>query len=447
MTGGVQANEEMLRGLYRGTYPGLQFASPLCFVPIQILVQMMGYPTPYSEDDRTQAAIDEILSLMADRVPRIHRGALIVGNSWRWPRYDARSERLVWEAIPDSTVADILVDVASEEPTALLTDEMIKLSTGENNIICVQRKRRFDPDKVDVRWYGQKPASVQDYSARNVAGQLPTNFANEADEGDIRGSSVFARIIRDLKDYHDIDFRASETLARFRVKQKQKTKSLGEWLKANFGSSDPSVLADFDIADNDLVINTEGEETTYEFLPEGATAALEKALERKFWKVVEGSGIPELFWGPLATGNHASTDTQLEQAVSYATAKRKEFSGSWEALIDGSLRVLSVARMEPYAPFEMRWNRLEAISADMKSQILLRFAQSASALVNTASCTPKQLHTLWTLNFPESDPGEYEEFIKGLGEMAVHKAALGSDPFSLTEDIAAKGEKKTEDAE
>jgi len=444
MTASFQSNEPMLRGMYHGNYPGLQFASPLCFTPVNLLVQFMGYPTPKaidSADTVTQAALDYIMLTMADKVPRNHRGSFITGNSWRWPRFDSRTNSLVWEAIPDMTVQDILIDVMSENPFAILTDEMIKLSTGENQIINVQRKRRFEPDMVGVRWYGQKPANVKDYTARNVAGMLPINFPNEADEGDVRGWSVFARIIRDLKDYHDSDYRISETLTKFRPKQKQRVKNLADWL-ANNGLT-TETLSDLDIANNDFVVNIgPDEETDFDFLPEGATAALEKALERKYWKVVEGSGIPELFWGPLATGNHASTDTQLQQAVDYAIAKRKEFDNPWKALLVGSLRVLSVARGETYKDFSLEWNRLEAVSPAMKSKIMLEFAQTLNAFITSASCTEKQAYELWKLNFPESQPGTFEEWQEGIKKMIVHKQALGESYFDGLDSLNASKEKK-----
>jgi hypothetical protein len=77
--------------------------------------------------------------------------------------------------------------------------------------------------------------------------------------------------------------------------------------------------------------------------------------------------------------------------------------------------------------------------------MLLRFAQTVSALVGSAACTKKQLYALWTMLYPESDPGKYEDFITGIAEMAVHKASLGSDPMSIVEDFSAKGDKKTGD--
>jgi hypothetical protein len=444
MTSDLTANEAMLRGLYHGTWKGLQFASPLCFTPVNLLVQFMGYPTPIAEDNDTvtQAALDALMLLLADRIPRVHRGALITGNAWRYPRFDAREMSVVWEAIPDSSIADILIDVSSERAASILTDEMIKLSTGENRTIQVQRKRVFTPDVVDVRWLGQRPLNVEDYTDKNVSGMLPINFANDADEGDIRGYSIFARVIRDLKDYHDIDFRASETLAKFRVKQIQTVADPDTWQIEN-GLTSPEALAALDIADLDFVLNRKDDKTEYEFLSEGATAALEKALERKFWKVVEGTGIPELFWGPLATGNHASTDTQLQQAVDYAGSKRKEFSRPWQQSLDGMLRVLAIACGETYKPFTMGWNRLDAVSPEMRSEIFLRFAQACSALVGSATCTPKQLHTLWELNFPESKPGEFEEWRKGIGEMALHKQFVGEQYGAGLEDFnTRKGAKE-----
>lgn len=447
LTNAFVANEEMLRALYHGNAKGLQFASPLCYTPVNLMTQMMGIPTPYSADERTQKALDEITAAIgSERVTRTHRGSLIVGNCWRWPRFDSQTMGLVLESIMDSIVTDILVDVQSEQPYAILTDERIKIATGENKTVNVQRKRRFDHDMVAVKWSGEKPATVQDVTARNVAGILPVNFANDADEGELRGFSVFSRTIRDLKDYHDLDYRASETLAKFKVKQVQTVKDPAAWRKEN-GLDTAENMRDFNPAENDFVLNKENDTTAYEFLPGEATAAIDKALERKFWKIVEGSPIPELFWGPLATGNHASTDTQMQQAVDAANAKRKEFTPPWTAIYAGCLRIASVLRMENYQPFEIRWNRLDAVSPATKMQILLNFAQAMRELVNSATCTKQQLHTLWTLNFPESNPGDYETYLEGITDMAMFKQFLGEMYGSGTEDFNLSKTKDEEDGQ
>ena len=60
----LSANEELTTGLYHGTYPGLEKASPLARIPINIRVSMIGIPSFTSEDERTQDKIGEIIALM-----------------------------------------------------------------------------------------------------------------------------------------------------------------------------------------------------------------------------------------------------------------------------------------------------------------------------------------------------------------------------------------------
>jgi hypothetical protein len=438
LTGGLQANEDMLRGLYHGTWMGLQFASPLAFTPINLPVQMMGLPTPKADgdDELTQRRLNEITDAMSTAIPKINRSFLLIGTAWRFPRFDSKSMTIAWEEIPDKVVQDILIDVNTGRPVSILTDEMIRLSTGENKVALVQRKRTYTRDRIDVRWYGQRPAQAVDYSALNVAGGLPVAFAHDADENEVRGYSALSRIIRDLKDYHDTDFRVSQIMTRFVPKQVQTVDNPKTWRAENGLATDAEAAA-YDIAEEDLIINRLNEVTKYEFLAEAATAGHEKALERKYWKIVEGSGIPEIFWGLSLTGNHADGDNQVQKGVKHVDQIRDEVTAPYHELYAQSLRVLSVAYGETYKPFKMGWNELESISAETKSKILLNFAQAAAALIDKAGLTKPQLHSLWEQNFPKATPDDFKEFEAGLGEMAVHRAALGD--YALAADIAAAG--------
>jgi hypothetical protein len=114
---------------------------------------------------------------------------------------------------------------------------------------------------------------------------------------------------------------------------------------------------------------------------------------------------------------------------------RNEATASYHELYSQSLRLLSVAYSETYKPFKMSWNELESISAETKSKILLNFAQAAAALIDKAGITKPQLHSLWEQNFPKATPDDFKEFEDGLGEMAVHRAALGD--YAMAADIAA----------
>lgn len=432
------ANDEMLTGLYHGNYAGLQFASPLAYTPIAIPVNMMGVPTPVSDDEATQQMLNLIVDQMRDMFPKINRTMLLLGTAWRWPRFDSKRLELVWEPIADKAISDILVDVVSGRPTQILTDEMIRLAIGENAILNSQRKRIFTTNKVSVKWLGQKPPNANDYSLINVAGVLPIAFAHDVDEGNIRGYSALSRIIRDLKDYHDIDYRVSAIVGKYAPKQVQQVRDVGKWCENNLGSSSPDALVDYDISGNDLIINGPDELSDFKFLDEGAIGPHEKALERKFLKIVEGSGIPELFWGPLATGNNASTDKDKDQAIAYITAIREECTKAYYELFDASLRLMGIVNAQAYKPFKMGWNRLEAVSPQVKMQIFEQFANAIASMQNAATFTPNQLYDLWQANYPEIKTGTFEEFMAGLQKTAATNQFNKLDYFSGLEDIGGK---------
>jgi len=432
MEGGLQANSGLLKALYEGSYQGLQFASPLLLPPLSTIVALMGAPVPKSGDPRTQEALGEITEQMSTRFCKLHRRSLLHGTAWRYPRYDM-SHGLVWEEIPDAIVTDILVDVASNRVREIYTSEQITLRVRPNTSETLQRDRRFLPDRVAVKYnIGRYP----DYTARNVSGVLPVPFSNETDEAEIRGHSLFARVLRDLKDYHDIDFRVSTILAKFTPKQVQEVsgdsqKGVEAWLKNNTGSGSIAGLKTLDIFERDLIVNIKGKESTaFVFAPSDATAAHESALRRKFLKIVEGTGIPELFWGPLATGNHATTEEQWQQAISRVEEIRAQYAEAYRALYRGSLNVLQVARAERYAgDVEICWNRLTATSEKTKADILRSFSSAVSGMVNSGTMTLRQLYTLWNQMNPESGIGTLEEFKAELKGCADHAHYVSEDPY------------------
>jgi hypothetical protein len=447
MDGGVQANEELYRGLYHGTAKGWQFASPLCYIPINVLTIMMGYPTPVADEgpqkDATQAALNYIMSELSTRVVSTHRGSLITGNAWRWPVFNSRLAdsqgnlgAIGLDALPDAVVCDVLLDVQSGRTVSVLTDEYIRLKTGENKFLDTERKRRYDHDRVSTRWYGQRPAGVEDGVMLNVAEMLPENFATDADEGEIRGHGKFERPLRVLKDYHDLAFRKAETLSRFKVKQVQTVADPSTWRKEN-GLETDQAFAEFDAASADLILNRMNETTKYEFLSADATAAIEKAMETDFYLIVEATGMPELFWGPLATGNHASTDSDILLATEFAKSTQDEFGPHWFNILQGALRLMSIARGDRYGSFRVKWNKFSMVSPEVKSKILLAWAQAASTFINSGSCTKQQLYAMWCDLYSEYAAGTFEEFSAGMDDMGAFKQFLGEQFGAGMEDRLA----------
>lgn len=435
--GGLQANSEMLKALYEGSYQGMQFASPLCYTPIATLVALMGVPVLISNDSRTQEILDEITNEKQSHFAKLHARALLHGTAWRFPRYDM-NEGLVWEELPDHIVTDILVDIVSNKAREIYTSEQIKIRKDKNVTDAIQRDRHFTKDKIEVAY---NIGRYNDYTTRNVAGVLPVPFANEVDESDIRGHSLLARILRDLKDYHDIDYRISTILAKFSPKQVQDISNLDSWLENNFGTKKRSVLIDYDLFERDFILNlSEKEKTQYVFAPSDVTGAHEKALQRKFLKIVEGTGIPEIFWGPLATGNHATTEEQWQQAINKVDATRNQFAEAYRVLYRGSLNLMEIVNSTTYdKDFTLQWNFLEAVNERGKAEIFTKFASAVNTMAGSATITLKQLYTLWNQMYPESGIGSYEEFTKELKGMANYQHFVKMDYFSGLDDLAKEG--------
>ena len=416
MTGGQPANEELLLGIYHGIYPGLEKASPLARVPINTPVNLMGLPTPICKGDpRTQERLNQIRDSMRQEIKLINKMALLAGTSWVYPKWDNHTGKgLLWKVLRDSIVTDIMVSLATELPVAVVTDEQINVVVGENDIKTVRRKTVYTDSQVTVTHQGAMSGMVDDRTMRNTARTTPIMFANEPDDIVSRGHSLIEPVLCDFKDYHDIDYRVSETLARFRVKQIQKLKDgqgMKDW-RHNNGLDANEDFDNYDVADQDLLfVVGNDEDTRYEFLPEGATSAAEKALARLAWKVICGTETPEIFFGKAVSGNMGSFDEQMTMMVNKSKGLREGLSYSYHELFKASLLLCGIAESTNYSmDFEMDWNRLSALSEKDKADILSKFCSAVSAGVTSGAIGIKQLYQLWQLNFPDVTVGTEDEF-------------------------------------
>lgn len=444
MTGGNPANEELLLGIYHGTFPGLEKASPLARVPINTPVSLMGVPTPTSPDQKTQEKLAEIRRSMSQEIKLINKMALLVGTSWVYPKWDSRTGNgLVWKVLRDSIVTDVLVSLATELPVGLITDEQIKISVGENQTALLRRKTQYTQDTVSVTHSGAAAGLVDDRTSRNVARTPPIMFANEPDDLYSRGHSLLEPCLCDFKDYHDIDYRVSEVLSRFRVKQIQKLRDgtgMKDW-RHNNGLDADEDFANFDVADQDLLfVIGESEDTRYEFLPEGATSAAEKALERLAWKIICGTETPEIFFGKAVSGNVGSYTEQMNMMVTKVQGFRESLSWAYKELFKASLILCGIAESTTYdLNFSMGWNNLSALSEKDKAEILNKFCSSVSVGLASGAIGMNQLYQLWKQNFPEIDVGTEAQFKAELVKTGNLQQFLKQDYATGEEAITAAG--------
>lgn len=419
------ANSELTKGLYHNSFPGMKLAGSLAYAPIATPVAFMGIPVPVTDDEEQQKVIEETIEFFFSQFSSIHTQGNREGTIWVWPKYSAKLKKLLWEFIPDVVVTDIIEDIHTRELLKIITDEEIQITTDYNTVVNVRRIREFTKKKVTVKWSGSVPEGVDDESYRNPVGILPIPFANNKDAEEHRGHSDYERIIPDLKDYHDIDYAQSSMLAKFKVKQVQYFgSSVKEWLDNNGYDT----IADIEIDKTDFIMNRVDDEKTEFIFPSNAYQAYEAALKRKFKKIVEGSGMPEILWGIATDGNHASAENDMDTFIMYVKEKRQQYNDPYLQLFNASFLLLNLAGITNFVPaLKIRWNDLTAVGEKAKAEIFQLFAKGVSDLVSSAGATKEQLRKLWAELYPEITEGDQELFSTGLADMARHKQYKDAD--------------------
>ena len=415
LTEQIAANEDVTRGLWRNTYPNTRLGGSLAFAPIFVPVAMMGLPVPTSDDEATQAVLTDILNRLSHNCWMLHRICHRDGTCWVWPLYSAKEERLIWEFIPDSSVTDVIKDIYTGTVREVITNEELTVSAGENDQRVITRWRSFTREQVRIRYTGSTGTlGLQDVEFANPASEIPVHFSNEVEPNEVRGISDYARMLSDLKNYHDIDLAWSTALAKFKPKLVLGVKNVDSWLAQN-GYTD---IDDLDVPSADVLFYLKDVEEPPKLLEPPSSEAYATKLKQTFHKIVEASGVPEIAWGLKTEGNHASAEEQMATLVAYAGSKQDQKRESYKRLFGASLRLLSTARIVAAKEFTIEWNKLDAVSDAVRSEIFKNFAQGLGYVMQWAGITNRQLHAFWKLNFPDATEEDYEEFREGTTEMA-----------------------------
>jgi len=409
-TNSIKVNGVLARGIFHNSYPGFKLAGALAYAPIATPVAFMGWPVVTSET--AQDVIDEITEQFQNRFDAIHTESHVSGSVWVYPSISGG--RLRWEEIPDDSCSDIIEDLKTGEITEVIFTEQISYKFAENDIRTIDRKRSFKPDRVVFSYGGSLPTET----FRNQFGIMPVPFING--EGR-RGHSDLERIIPDLKSYHDVKLNWAETLSKFRPKWIQETQDVEEWKKTNNITS----FSDFDIGQRDFVINLKDKESTEVVFLQGAGEEFEKFLNLTYYNLPQGSGIPEICWGLVTTGNHASAEEQMSILVKFCKKKQSQHTDSWRTLYRYSLILKGVASMRVVRSDDITttWDELSALSEDTKSQIFERFATSVAALIGTGA--PMEfVHKVFLQQYPSATENDFKIFEAQWNRGAKYKQFL-----------------------
>ena len=418
-TNDLAVNLALTKGLYHNSYPGLKLAGGLAYAPIAVPVWFMGLPVPVIEKDHVMEPwVDHIMRRFSTDMKQIHVQSHRDGTIWIWPKWSTKANEVVWEFIQDDTITDIIRDLDTGEVVQIFTKENIMIATAEGKRESIERHRDFTKSRVIITYRGAIPAGLKDVTRKNPLGILPIPFANNTDSEDVRGSSDYERILPDLKNYHDIDLAWSTMLAKFSVKMVQEgTADIKTWLDNNgYGS-----IADIDIAKTDFIYNIKDKESTKFEFPDRAHEAYREKLKNIFQKIVEESGVPEIAWGLKTEGNRASVEESMDVLIKYVEDKRMQKNEPYQTLFYATLQLYAQVNFIKDVPqVEVKWNKMDSVSDEVRSIIFRNFAQGAATLVQNAAVTKQRLFELWKNLYPETEDSEFEEFKKGLSDMGGH---------------------------
>jgi hypothetical protein len=425
ITGGLAANEKLLRGIYSGSAQDFALSSYLGQGMVNIPKSLVGIPDIIPDEGEDDTLIKEIVPLVLDEYPLIVQTMLVTGTAWRWARWSDSVRRIVWEAIPDSSVTAIDLDLDALEITGVYTDEQIEYNKGEDPAFT-HRKRHITKTTVIEEWTGGKNKKLE---YRNVFGYIPIPFGHDCWEGEWRGTSVFAKVLRTLKSNHDIAYKRDEILSEFDPKIVQTVKAVNTWIKNNTDGIGIS-NKEFDPFGRKLFVNQEGETTSYIGLPGGTIDQYTNALNDNQLKIIMGSGIPELFFGKIATGNMASSDTDVRLAIEHTNGLRRELVKGTKELINQTLTILAYMRFTSPPKVTIAFGTMNMLSTMQRAQVLGMYAGAISSLLQTGSVTPKGAYFLTKEIYPDYPTENEQELMDGLAETLVsHSSKISQQLF------------------
>ena len=422
--GGLSASE-LLKGIYQGSNQDFSLAAGFTYPAIAIPVNLVGIPLlPQGQEG--------LLNLLLEEGNAITRTALVHGTAWRWARWSDNLKKLVWEIIPDGIIGNngIELDTDTGEIIAITTDETLTFNRPDNQIKFANRKRTITKEIITEIYTGDIEKST---SYSNPFGFMPIPFAHDCWEGQWRGNSVYSRIIRLIKDNHDIRRNRDAILSQYKPKLVQTSTDINEWIKnnRNIGTSNGGATR-FNPFAADFVLNANGDQTSLLFLSSDATSQHTQAMADNEKAIMIASGIPEIFWGMIATGNAASTDSQIIAGVNFIKEIQRELTKSYAQLLNQSAHILAWVKFGQAEAIKVNWNSLDMTSAQGKAQIMATYAGSISSMLSNGSISKEGAVYFTKLLYPDFPIDDAASYISGLNEMlAEHSNKIGQQEAGL----------------
>ena len=428
MTGGLAANSQLLKGIYTGGNQEFNLSSYLSYGMIDVPKNFTGVPGIIPDQGQDDRLIKELNQLIVDEFPVMVATMLIQGTAWRWAKWSDELHRLVWEAIPDSSITSIILNLGTGEIAELWIEEQIEYNKGKTNTAYTTHTRHITRTQITEEWKGGENKTIR---YKNQFGFMPIPFGHNCYEDEWRGNSVYSRVLRLLKSSHDIAYKRDDILSEFEPKIVQTVQDVKKWILNN--TEEIGIKErELDPFGRRVFVNQENEKTEFMYLPGDATSQHTAAIQDNERKIIKGSGMPELFFGALATGNYASTETDRLLALENVKGIRNELTKGTQEIVNQSLAILAFMRFTQPPQVSVQWGNLSLLSETQIAQIMGAYAQAMVALLGNGAISPEGAFYFTKELFPEFPAEDAAHFMAGLDEMITqHSSRVGQPAFDM----------------
>ncbi|GBR73151.1 phage portal protein [Candidatus Termititenax aidoneus] len=395
---GGEAIKPEISDIFRGKSDKYNLAAGFAYPFISIPARLAGCPVV------DNAKAQEIL---LDTSETINKTSMINGTAWRWARWSDKLQQIVVEEIADAAIGSEGLDCDPDTGEILAVHTCEEITTyADGQPLVSERKRKITRNEITIEWRGYKTEKTV---TRNSFGFLPIPFAHDYWEGDWRGTSVYSRIIRLLRDNHEIRRNRDQILAQYRPKFIIKT---DDYL--NFKKNNTDEKGEIKIFDNDIVVM--GKDDTVEYLiVSDVVASHTAAIEDNRKEIIMAGGMPEIFGGMLATGNYASTDAQITMGIEYVNSLRRQWTKAYGELANQIATIDAFVNLQSSpAPVTLTWDNLTMASEDTKARIINTYAGAISQLLTNGSVTPDGALFLTKALLPDYPADTTDDLMSGL---------------------------------
>ncbi|MBO8169335.1 MAG: phage portal protein [Thermoanaerobacteraceae bacterium] len=412
---------------------GAGFAKPV----INTTVGFMGVPRFLSEDEDAQTVLDDFFSANVSKMQLTHRNALRDGDCFVWitreetedaALYPEAKVRLVYNIIPPEQVKKINRDPLTGKPReyVLVSEHVWEDEDGAKKRAVITQ--RISRERRVIQIQGDNPPGIQPGEEKNSWGFIPiVHFKNEGDETDEFGKSDLEPIEPFLKAYHDVMLHAIQgSKMHSTPRLKLKLKDVAEFLKNNFGITDPQKFATdggtINLDGHELLIFTDDEDAEFIEVRSaiGDAATLLKFL---FYCIVDTSETPEFAFGVHTPSSLSSVKEQMPILVRRIARKREHFTEAWQLLARIVLAMTAQAEGKRFSTHAttLEWDEIDPRDEKDVAETLERVVNALvraqqNALISQEAAVQFLAQYIETMNDYISDdpeiPGERERIMK-----------------------------------